>query len=654
MGEYLVYWTVRAFGFFLRLLPLRLVLGIGSGIGLLRYYFDIKHRSLVYSNLKIAFAKTKTPNELKNITKSLFKNFGQNLVELFILPLVNADNLRKFIRMEGTEHVLEALKKGKGVILLAMHFGSWEMASLACSSFGAPYNVIVKPQKRFSKLDELLNSYRRGNGSAVISRGSGTRDIIKSLKNNELIGMVMDQGGKDGELVSFFDRPASMSSGAIRLGLKLGVPICLSVIIRENGIQHRLIINKPFELENTGQADSDVITNLHRITHIMEEYIRQYPDNYMWFYKIWKYSTESTTVILSDGKTGHLRQSQTISTMIEAALAQRKIFSKTEILLVQYKSPWAAKWISVVSLLSNAFLFQGRLEFLRKFLTEESFQKIMSVKADFIISCGSSVAPLNYLLSCDHQAKSISVLKPGVLRLNRFDLVVLPQHDEHCAYDSHANVVITKGAPNLITPAYLQEQTELLLTHFSHLKSHRKTCIGLLIGGDSKEYVLNEDTIRIVINQLKEAVEAINADLLVTTSRRTSNRVENLIVRELKKYARCPLVVIPNRAPVEEAVGGILGLSNILIVSGESISMVSEAASSGKNTIVFPAKKRKRWQFRTLKHEVFLNQLNEQGFIVTCDPCAVSHFISDVAKNKIQTKLLDDQLGLLKAVREII
>ncbi len=654
MGEYLVYWTVRAFGFLIRILPSRIVLAIGRGIGLLRYYFDIKHRSLVYSNLKIAFAKTKPSHELKNITKSLFKNYGQNLIEFFLFPLVNANNIEKFVTIDGKEHVHEALKKGKGVILLAMHFGSWEMASLASAMLGAPYNVIVNPQKRFSKLDELLNSYRRGNGSGVIFRGSGTRDIIKSLRNNELIGVVVDQGGKDGELVSFFGRQASMSSGAIRLGLKLGVPICFSIIIREETTRHRIIIDKPLELENTGQLDRDVIANLNTITKIMEQYICQYPSDYMWFYKIWKYSTESTTVILSDGKTGHLRQSQTIVKMIETALAERKISSKTETVLVQYKSPWAARWISLLSLLSNAFFFQGRLEFLRRFLTEESFKQIMSAKADFIVSCGSAVAPLNYLLSQDHQAKSISVLKPGMLRFNQFDLIILPQHDEPSTRENNANIVITRGAPNLITPVYLQEQQQLLLKHFSHLKSQRNTLIGWLVGGDSKEYVLGEDTIRIVINQLKEAAEEINADILVTTSRRTQNRVENLIVRELKKYPRCPLVVIANRTPVEEAVGGILGLSDILIVSGESISMVSEAASSGKNTIVFPLKKRKRWRFKTLKHDIFLNKLNEQGFIVTCDPQNLSRLVYDVAKNKIRTKLLDDHPLLLKAVREII
>ena len=300
------------------------------------------------------------------------------------------------------------------------------------------------------------------------------------------------------------------------------------------------------------------------------------------------------------------------------------------------------------------FLFQGRLQFLKIFLTEGSFKKITSVKADFLISCGSSVAGLNYLLSRDQQSKSIAILKPGLLNPERFDLVVLPQHDQPVLSHSKARIVVTRGAPNLMTPKYLEKQKELLLKHFSHLKSERKTTIGVLLGGDNRDYILSEDVMKIVINQLKETAEDLNANLLVATSRRTPERIENLIVRELKKYPRAPFVVIANRAPVEEAVGGILGLSDIVVVSGESISMISEAAGSGKNTVVFKIKKRKRVRFKPLKHDLFMEKLNEQGFIIACEAKRLGEVIRDVAKKKIQTRPLDDYPAILKAVREII
>lgn len=652
--ETFYYLALKLFGIFVRILPAVLALQLGRFLGILVYFFDIKHRSIASANLKVVFAKTKTPAEIKQITKQFFMNYGLNLIEVFRLPLMNKEKFEQYIKMEGRENITEALQKKKGVILLAMHFGSWEMASLSSAMMEHPYKVIVNPQKRYSKLDELLNSYRSCGGNVVLSRGLGTREMIKSLQNNELIGLVVDQGGRDGVLVPFFDRQASMSSGAIRLGLKFNVPICFSIIVREKGIQHRLIIHPPLKLINTGNVDQDVSANLAEIVKIMEGYIQKYPAEYMWFYKIWKYSKESNVVILDDGRTGHLRQSQAVAAMVQRALAgsERHVQSEIKVIRIRYKSKFHSTLMSILSSVVNSFVFQGRLEVLKLFLTAESFKEVVSLKADYIVSCGSSTAGLNYLLSDDQQAKSVAIQRPGILSTKKFDLVILPQHDEPKIKPD--NVIVTKGAINLITPEYLAEQSEQLVRQFSHLKFSQRTRIGLLVGGSTEEYLLTEQQIKRVINQLKEAVKQLNAEILVTTSRRTPASVENFIYRELKKHPLCPLLISPGRQDVPAAVGGILGLSDIVVVSGDSISMVSEAASSGKNTIVFPVAHRDKVLKRVLKHDRFIKNLNSQGYIVSVQVTEIAQTVYAMARNKIKTNRLNDNDAVLEAARYLI
>ena len=652
--EIFYYLILRTFGFLVRLLPVNAALALGRLMGMIVYYFDIRHKRIVSSNLKVAFAKSKGPNEIKQVTKQFFQNYGQNLIEFFRLPLMNREKFAQLIRVEGKEHVTAALQKKKGVILLAMHFGSWELASLSCAMMEQPYKVIVNPQKRYSKLDDLLNSYRSCNGNIVLSRGLGTREMIKSLQNNEIIGLVVDQGGRDGVLVPFFERQASMSVGAIRLGLKFDVPICFSIIIRDKGSYHRLVIHPALELENTGNVEPDIVANLKKIVVIMETYIKQYPAEYMWFYKIWKYSKESTVVILDDGRTGHLRQSQAVAATIEKALVDRGIQFTTATVKIVFRNKLLGRLMSFFSCLANAFILQGRMELLKFFLTEESFRGVISLKADFIISCGSALAGVNYFLSTDQQAKSVVILKPGLLSFNRFDLVILPQHDQPRKIAEDSPIIITKGAPNLITPEYLAQQSELLLKRFSHLKFTQRLKIGILLGGDTKEYILSEKQVKMIVNQLKEVAEQTNADLLITTSRRTSAVVENLLLREIKKHPRCQLLILPNRQDVPEAVGGILGVSDILIVSGDSISMISEAASSGKNTIIFSVTKRDKFLHRSFKHDRFIEQLNTQGYVISTDAQNVGRTIYDVAKNKMRTNRLDDRAMILDAARLLI
>lgn len=654
LNESVVYYSVRTFGFFIRRLPARVALWIGKGLGMSAYYFDVKHKSRAYANLKMAFARSKSPEEIKRITKTLFKNYGRNLIELLRMPLLTPAKFDQVVMVEGKEHVTESLKKGRGAIILAMHFGSWELASLSCAMLGYPYKVFVKPQKKYSRLDDLLNSYRACGGSVVLSRGAGTRDFVRSLKNNEVIGMVADQGGRDGVLVPFLGRPAMMSVGAIRMGLRLGVPICFSAIIREGGTRHRMIIHKPFDLENTGDMEADVITNLNRVTKVMEHYIRTYPAEYMWFYKIWKYSDETDITILSDGKTGHLRQSQAVVRMVEKALAERHIRAATQIIPIVFKNKFAARFFSFLSALSHPFVYQGRLECLKWFLKEESFRRLTAMKTDFIISCGSSVAGVNNLLSRENSAKSIVILKPGLLGYGRFDLVVLPQHDAPKLKSGKNLFAVTHAAPNLVTPEYLQDQTYALLDRYSHLKDNLRPKIGLFIGGDARTVFLSDRQVKALIRQIKEAAQAINRDVLITTSRRTPRRIEQLLYNEFKKHPSCPLFIAANQENVPEAVGGILGLSDIAIVSGDSLSMVSEAASSGKNTIVFLPQTRARVLKGANKHEAFIRRLNAQGFVLSSDVHHIGQAIHDVAKGKIHTKRIDDNATILDAVRKVI
>ncbi len=654
MAESILCFLIKVFAFLIRSIPVNWALGIGKAIGYGVYLFDVRHRTLAYSNLKLAFSETKSPDELKKISRDLFLNFGQNIIELFRLPLLSPKNFHHYVTVEGKENVEAALEKKKGCILLAMHSGSWEMASTTCSMMGFSYKVFAKEQARHLKLDALLNSYRSCGGTVVLTRGTGTRDFIRAVQNNELVSIVVDQGGRDGVLVPFFGRNARLSAGAIRIGLKYDAAICFSIITREKGAQHRMIINKPFDLIKTGDLEKDVEENLKRIVKWMEQYITLRPSEYMWFYKVWKFSNEENIAILSDGKTGHLRQSQNVGAAVEKALKSRDIVSKTQMLNISFKNKLARNVLNVIALVCPPVLYRGRLEFLKWFLKDECFKEISSLRANYIISTGASVAGLNHLIARDGYAKSLVAMKPGFLPLNRFDFVFLPKHDWPEGKKAERPVILTNAAPNLINPEYLKEQSELLLKHFSHLKGKVRTKIGVLIGGDSKHVFLSENMLKMIVNQLKQLIGEMNIDLLITTSRRTPAPIEQLLFREFKKDPNCPLLILANQEHVPEAFGGILGLSDILIVSGDSVSMISEAASTGKNTIVFYPEGKTASDEKNNKFRSFINHLSVDGFILATDVKNLNQAVYSIIKNKFHCRRLNDNEIIEDAARYVI
>ncbi|HQP12847.1 MAG TPA: hypothetical protein PK470_08800, partial [Candidatus Omnitrophota bacterium] len=167
MLDYVLYVVVKAFGGLVRRLPLGAALMLGRFLGRVAYFFDSRHRIQVLLNLKTAFSSTKTPEEIQATAQAVFVNFGQNMIELLRMPNMTPGAFKDYVTIEGREHVEEALKGGKGVILLAMHSGSWELANLASTTLGGVYKVMVNPQPRFPRLDTLLNSYRSCGGSVV-------------------------------------------------------------------------------------------------------------------------------------------------------------------------------------------------------------------------------------------------------------------------------------------------------------------------------------------------------------------------------------------------------------------------------------------------------------------------------------------------------
>ncbi len=654
MGELIIYHIVNIFGIVIRMLPVPIAYGIGRWMGYVVYYLDGKHRQLAYLNLKQAFGANKSPIEIRQITMQVFVHFGQNIIDTLRMPLVTPEKFPSIVEVSGKEYVFESLKKGKGVIFLAMHFGSWEMASLTCTMLGFPYKMMAKSQVKNQKLSELLSFTRSSGGYRVLMRGMGTRDFVKSLKNNEVVGLVADQGGRDGVLIPFFGRNASMSVGAIRMGLKWDVPICFSVIYRKKNEKLFMGIHEPFLLEKTGDLEKDVVSNLKYLTKLMEQYIWGHPAEYLWFYKIWKYSNQTTILILSDGKTGHLRQSQLVAQQLQKALAERNMEATVQTANVRYKNKFAYRCFSFLNLILPTVIYWGRFFWLKLFLTNESFKKVLATRADYIVSCGAATSGVSEVIAKDNLAKGICILKPGILGFDRFDLVVLPQHDIPAGETRlPANVVVTHGAPNMIDDKYLQAQTQALLVKFSHLQKSQRDKIGVFIGGDTKHIYISEQQIRILANQLKDVAQQLKVDLLVTTSRRTPVAIEQLLHKELKKHPSCSLLILANQENIPEAVGGILGLSDIIIVSGDSVSMISEAATSGKKTIVFLPES-KGFFGESSKHLKFIASLNRQGYVVATDAKNIGHTVMDAMKNKFQTKKLEDDKILLKAMGKVI
>jgi len=645
--DYIAYITVRLLNIILSAVPISISLWIGRRFGTIAFLFNKKRRPIAYANLKAAFAKEKSPHELRAITKRVYQNMVQTFMEVLNLTKVNRKYVDRYVEIVNEERIHNAAKSGRGTILLTAHFGDWEMSGLVSSVIGHPILVLAREQK-MKRLNELLNRLRESNGCKVIRKGMQTKNILKALYGKNIVGILSDQdAGKNGMFVDFFGRPTSCHSGAFEIAKHTDSLILPNFIVRTRGPYHKIYVEEYIDFRQ-GPPSGAVKENLQKFTKLLESYIRKYPDQWLWLHKRWKSTPVRTILVLNDGKAGHLNQSLAIARQVQKArLSQgyKLEDTKIEVADVKFKNSFTRTLLSVCAA-SATWRCQGCMQCMKFCLEGSSYKTLMRTYSDFVISCGSSLAAANIFMSKENNAKNIIVMKPDrFMGLGKFDLAFIPKHDRA---PKAKNVVETLTAPNLMDEDKLKGDGERLLKRIGLSKNG---AVGLFLGGDNPEFSLTKEIVAEAIDNVLKFCEAYNADLLVTTSRRTSRTAEKILKDKLDMNPRCRLLVIANENNFDGAVGGILSLSKVQVVSQESVSMVSEAINSGKPVIAFKLDKKKGV---LTKHERSLNILQDAGYLDVTAARDLTAALDKAWNSKGQAKKVDDSEKIYQAVRRLI
>jgi KDO2-lipid IV(A) lauroyltransferase len=215
------------------------------------------------------------------------------LAEVLKFRQIDSHNIDRFVTLEGEVKLKKAFSLKKGIVFVTAHFGNWELMGATLAIKGYPTNVIAAPLYD-SRLDQIMNRYRLIHGVETITRGEGrgARKILAALKNNQILGLLIDQDiDADGVFVDFFHQKAFTPSGAASLALKSGAAVILGFIHREADGRHKIIFEGPLDLIRSGNLKQDVYDNTALFTRAIEEKIREHPDQWVWMHNRWQTSS---------------------------------------------------------------------------------------------------------------------------------------------------------------------------------------------------------------------------------------------------------------------------------------------------------------------------------------------------------------------------
>jgi KDO2-lipid IV(A) lauroyltransferase len=236
---------------------------------------------------------------------------AMSVVELLRFPTIGQPYLNSHIRIRpgDKEKITPFLIRGEGIIFLTAHFGSWELLNATGSLMGYQMAVLAKEQKH-RRADEFLNKLRSSKGTQVIYKGMAVREILRSLKRGQIVGMLSDQdGGKKGVFVRFFGRMSSSPAGVATFAMRTDTPIFPVFIFREGLNRHRVEVEGPLNKPSSGTEEEQERIILQQFSEILEQKIRQAPDQWLWAHRRWKSTPNRNVLILDDGKAGHAQQS---------------------------------------------------------------------------------------------------------------------------------------------------------------------------------------------------------------------------------------------------------------------------------------------------------------------------------------------------------
>ncbi len=284
LGNAAVLWMARRH----RSIPERAGYRLGAAVGTLMRRISPRHYRIVLTNLRLAFGEEKREAELRQLAIECYRHLGKCLIEFIRLPAMSSEEIKRVVRIQGRQHLDAALAAGKGVILLTGHLGNWEMVGARIAAAGYPLNVIARAQR-----DDTLTQYilrtREVVGMHVLHQEVAVRRSLLALRQNQLVGILLDQNaGDEGLFVDFFGRLASTAAGAAAFALRTGAAVLPTVGWRNPDDTHTAAIGEAVPLIRTGDRDQDLLVNTARYTKLIEQAIRQHPAQWFWLHKRWK------------------------------------------------------------------------------------------------------------------------------------------------------------------------------------------------------------------------------------------------------------------------------------------------------------------------------------------------------------------------------
>ncbi len=286
------YWGYRALTSLVRVLPLRASYAFAAFCGRATFALGGKHVRWALENLRIVYPDA-DPAELRRIGSASYESFARNAIDFVRAESWTDEEVRRNVTIVGVEHAERAFEKGNGVLCIGAHLGNFELMTRAVGSMGRPSLAIGRPMRNKLLYQRLERSRTRNGDVRLIERDRAALPIMRALKRNEIVGVLVDQYVRRprGVFVPFFGVRCLTTPAPATLALRAGATL-LCVSARRDGPDHHRVELAPIEIPEAGPDETPVEALTAACNRALEERIRATPEEWMWGHRRFRHSPD--------------------------------------------------------------------------------------------------------------------------------------------------------------------------------------------------------------------------------------------------------------------------------------------------------------------------------------------------------------------------
>ncbi|WP_291318274.1 lysophospholipid acyltransferase family protein [Desulfonatronospira sp.] len=274
-------------GFFTRKMSRTQALRMARFLGYLACDVLRVRRRLVLNNLQKAFPE-QPEEKIRRLARQSYFNQARNIIEILRIPLIQDEkDAQELIEIRADPSFHDTMVQNRGAVVVSGHLSSWEVIGVCAGKILTPLHIVVKPIKN-SYLDRRINQLRTMHGNRIIYKDHAVRQGLQVLNSGGIIVILGDQSKKHGNFYTdFLGRKSSVVLGPAFLALKTGVPLFVETCRSLDNGRYQVDINQvtTSDLDYTREG---IRTLTVRYTKMLERFIREHPEEWLWLHDRWK------------------------------------------------------------------------------------------------------------------------------------------------------------------------------------------------------------------------------------------------------------------------------------------------------------------------------------------------------------------------------